>query len=382
MSSGLHLAIVGGGIMGLSVAWAAVRHGHHVTLVEQGPLPHPFASSVDHSRLIRFPYGDKHGYARMVADAYAVNEQLWATLGERLYTETGTLIVVRETDPWAEATKTSLDQLGVAYEIIEGPDLAARYPLLNGDGVEWALVTPTGGVLQARAILLALIGWLRAQSTADLRCHCRAIAVDLDAGRITLAEGKPIDADRVVVACGPWVERLVPDLAAKVTPTRQIALDLEVDRDLGERWAAMPMVLDGVASKGSGFYAVPPVAGVPLKIGDHSFGRHQQPDTDRVARPEEREAVLELLRRGVATPEAYRIKQARTCCYTVSADERFVAQTFAKGTVLTGFSGHGFKFGPLIGQGVVAHAEGRLDDATLQAWLAGDPETRPEALIA
>ncbi|MFW5679155.1 MAG: NAD(P)/FAD-dependent oxidoreductase [Pseudomonadota bacterium] len=380
-SSSLHFAIVGGGIMGLSIAWAAVRAGHRVTLVEQGPLPHPFASSFDHSRLIRYPYGDKHGYAAMVADAYRAFDALWADLGRTLYTETGTLIVVRSDDPWAEATKASLDRLGVAYDIVAGEDLAARFPLLAGDGVAWALFTPTGGVLQARAILEGLVDWLRRRGEADLRSHCAATAIDLEAGRITVAEGPAVEADRVIVAAGPWVERLVPEVAALVTPTRQIALDLDLERDLQATWAHMPMVLDGVASKGSGFYAVPPVAGLRLKVGDHSFGRHLQPDHDRVVRPAERDHILALLRQGVATPDAYRVAAARSCFYTVSADERFVVRPAARGLVLTGFSGHGFKFGPLIGLGVVAHAEGRLDDATLGAWLAGDPEVRPEGFF-
>ena len=376
-----HLAVVGGGIMGLSVAWAAVRAGHKVTLVEQGPLPHPLASSFDHSRLIRFPYGDKHGYARMVQDAYAANDQLWTTLGESLYTATGTLIVVRSEDPWAEATKASLDALAVAYEIVDGADLGARYPLLNGEGVAWALASPTGGVLRARAMLDGIARWLRAQSQADIRSHCRATEVDLEAGRITLAEGQPIEADRVVVTAGPWIERLLPDFAARVTPTRQIALDLDLDPALTALWARMPMVLDGVASKGSGFYAVPPVAGLKLKVGDHSFGRHLQPDEDRVVKPAERDAILALLRQGVATPDAYRVAAARSCFYTLAEDERFVVHTAAKGVVLTGFSGHGFKFGPLIGLAVAAYTEGRIDDAALRAWLGGDATARPGAVL-
>ena len=63
--------IVGGGIMGLATAWALAREGHAVELFEQGALPNPLASSVDEHRLIRHPYGDRTGYARMINPAFA-----------------------------------------------------------------------------------------------------------------------------------------------------------------------------------------------------------------------------------------------------------------------------------------------------------------------
>jgi glycine/D-amino acid oxidase-like deaminating enzyme len=77
--------IIGGGIMGLATAWGLARQGHEVEIFEQGPLPNPLASSMDEHRLIRHPYGSHVGYARMIDDAYAAWELLWADLGETLY---------------------------------------------------------------------------------------------------------------------------------------------------------------------------------------------------------------------------------------------------------------------------------------------------------
>lgn len=45
--------IVGGGIVGLSAAWALKRAGADVSVVEQGALPNPLGTSVDQHRLIR-----------------------------------------------------------------------------------------------------------------------------------------------------------------------------------------------------------------------------------------------------------------------------------------------------------------------------------------
>jgi sarcosine oxidase subunit beta len=62
---------------------------------------------------------------------------------------------------------------------------------------------------------------------------------------------------------------------------------------------------------------------------------------------------------------------ARACHYDVAAEERFLLQPLgARGLVMSGFSGHGFKFGALLGLRLaraIAHHE---DPATLSAWAA------------
>jgi glycine/D-amino acid oxidase-like deaminating enzyme len=41
--------------------------------------------------------------------------------------------------------------------------------------------------------------------------------------------------------------------------------------------------------------------------------------------------------------------------------------------VLAGFSGHGFKFGALIGEAVAAALTGERPAAAITAWAAGQP---------
>jgi sarcosine oxidase len=73
----MRILVVGAGVMGLSIAEALLNAGHRVMLYEQGQIPHEPASSVDQHRLIRFPYGELDGYARMVAPAYAAWDTTW-----------------------------------------------------------------------------------------------------------------------------------------------------------------------------------------------------------------------------------------------------------------------------------------------------------------
>src|SRR2546429_5351983 len=104
--------IVGGGVMGLATAWALARDGHEVEVFEQGSLPNPLASSMDEHRLIRHPYGDHMGYARMIDDAFAAWDLLWRDLGQRLYAATGTLALSGNGADWAERSAATLAAIG------------------------------------------------------------------------------------------------------------------------------------------------------------------------------------------------------------------------------------------------------------------------------
>src|SRR4029434_7476873 len=114
--SAMKAIIVGGGVMGLSTACGLLRECHDVELFEQGELPNSLASSMDEHRLIRHPYGDHIGYARMIDDAYAAWDLLWRDLGQRLYADTGTLALTGNGETWAERSAATLDGIGKTME--------------------------------------------------------------------------------------------------------------------------------------------------------------------------------------------------------------------------------------------------------------------------
>ncbi|MBL8584420.1 MAG: FAD-dependent oxidoreductase, partial [Rhizobiaceae bacterium] len=77
----MNIVVVGAGIAGLSTAWALVKRGHGVTLLEQGAIPNPLAASGDHHRIIRRAYRADNGYGRLMSEAYDAWDELWADLG-------------------------------------------------------------------------------------------------------------------------------------------------------------------------------------------------------------------------------------------------------------------------------------------------------------
>ena len=354
--------VLGGGIMGLCAAWGLRREGFAVTLVEQDAIPNPRGSSVDDHRLIRHAYGAQRGYMRMVDEAYAAWDTLWRDLGEVLHVPTGVLALAEGEGAWLRDTRAALREDGRAFTRLDAAEIGRRFPLLDGAGIADALHTGAGGVLLAGRIVAALARHLEAQGVRVVRARVREVSDGL-----LLEDGTRLSADALVVAAGPWAPRLLPALRPRVTPSRQVVVKL---RPADPAWARMPMILD--LSADGGFYMVPPVAGTPLKIGDHSFSRRGDPDEpDRRPDPAEVERTLFLAAPRLRGLRAMARAGEATCFYDVEEQEEFILERQGPAWVMSGFSGHGFKFGAVLGLRLARAIARSEDPAALARWAAG-----------
>ena len=361
--------VLGAGIMGLSTAWALSRAGFAVRLVEQDVVPNPRGSSVDDHLLIRHAYGAQAGYMRMVDPAYAAWNMLFNEAGERPYVGTGVLALAETAGGWLQASTHALRGDGHIVEHLTADQVSDAYPFLLRDRIVDAFRLPSGGVLLARRIVAMLARLIAARDIPILRA--RATGFDPDRASLALADGTTMRADLLVLAAGPWNTRLVPGLAARVRPTRQILVRLAPPDSVADAWTRAPMLLD--LAEDGGFYAVPPVAGTPLKIGDHRFSPTTDPDGPREASAEEAEAILHFARRRIRDLESYRVLSAAACWYDVETTERFVLEKAGdRAFVMSGFSGHGFKFGPVLGLALARAARDPALVGPLAAWAAGE----------
>lgn len=366
----MRVAIVGAGIMGLCTAWALRRAGHEPVVLEQGPVPNPMGSSVDQHRLIRHAYGASPAYARMVGDAFAAWDRMWADLGTGLYRETGTLAISgADQGDWVAQSAETLRAQGVEVPWLAADELERRFPLLSGRDVRSAFLLPTGGALLAGRIVELLAHHLMGEGV-PIRPRARVAEVDPARGRVVLADREAVEADVVVVAAGAWIARLVPSLAARVTPSRQVVVYLTPPEETRAAWARMPMILE--IDPREGFYLVPPVDGTGMKIGDHRFSRAGDPDLDRAPTLDEAEPIAALGRRRIAGFDRYRIAEAKTCFYTVEDEERFVVERLTERCwALSPCSGHGFKFGAVLGEAAARAIADEGWAARFPDWAAG-----------
>lgn len=361
--------------MGLCAARALLKLGATVTVLDQGPLPNPLGASVDHTRALRSAYGGNTGYMRMALDARAAWRRVWSDIGADLLVETGLLVLSDGSGTWSPASRHALAAAGVPVEDIAPADLAARYPMLQAAAVADAFHVGDGGVLLAARIVEGLLGWLEANG-ANVHARTPVVAIDPDHAAVEVdsqGHGRwQIDADSLIVAAGPWTAKLLPALGGVARPSRQVTVYAEPPLELARAWASAPLI---VMDSGSvGLYVVPPVAGYGLKFGDHRFSLAGDPDDDRTPRDGDARAVVAPAASLLRDFKRYRLGEARPCFYDVEPEERFVVAPLdgaQRSWVMTGFSGHGFKFGPLLGDMLAEAVAGRLDGAALTAWAQG-----------
>jgi len=364
----MKIAIVGAGIAGLSLAWALRKQGVQVRLFDQGAIPNPLASSFDEHRITRHTYGDLTGYGAMMPAAFATYDRLWSDLGKTHYLPTGMVYISRTDEDWYGPTARDLDAVGVGHRRLDPGEIAARLPMVRQDGIVSAFEAGGAGMLFASRIVSDLARWV-AENGVDLHPHTIVEDIDVNGGWLK-AGGDLFHADLVVVAAGAWLPQLRRGLGDRLVPSRQTLLYLTPPKNMEHAWAQAPILVDQGA--GHGAYILPPRDGTRLKLGDHRFTRMGQGDDDRLARPEDIAPVLRAARDVLADFDSYTVAETKVCYYTVAEDERFVVEPIGSAAwVLSACSGHGFKFGPLIAQGLADALTGQRKPADVTAWAAG-----------
>ena len=352
-----NIVIVGAGIVGLSTAYALLKQGmHSVTVLEQESVDHPRSTSHGISRLLRFEYGEKSFYTQLVQLALTRWRTLEHTTQRTLYSPTGVLALGNEDDNFIHSSYTVLRELGLPTTRLSQQQCKQRFPQFATTDYNMYTYNTQGGVLHASTCLRTLRDLI-----LDLGGEiCEGSRVkQVEYGnthrlvRITLHSGEIYNADRVVLAVGPWVHHLIESLHLPVRMTRQYLL----------YFANLPLSSFGAA-------AFPPflaneLYGFPIhstltgkgpswfKAASHNFGMSVEPEENT---PIEELLINQIVKRLRDLLPALRqapLVQVDSCMYDVSLDENFILDTLADDSRVifaTGLSGHGFKFGLVLGE--------------------------------
>lgn len=340
--------IVGGGVMGLSAGCALAERGVEVTVIERSSVAHPWGSSHGLSRAIRHEYGEEAIYTEMVARSLPLWADLARETNRHLYDETGILTLGQASDNHTLSGYEAIRAAGLPIERLSPEECHARFPQFHPEGYDAITWNPSGGRLHASECLLALSERLRARGGALREGLCvTKVAPEGTGGRVWLDGDPSIYADRVIVTAGPWVHDVLGDLHLPVRATRQ---QVSYFGGLDEARFGSDVFPTFLCSMH--FYGFPLQNGL-LKVASHAFGANSDPNVPYDVDEAELATVREFLREVIPGAANAPLAQMDYCRYDLTPDEDFILDYHPGGhgvVIGSGFSGHGFKFGVLIGE--------------------------------
>jgi sarcosine oxidase len=340
----VEVAVVGSGVTGSAAARALGARGVPAVLLEQFDLGHRRGSSHGATRIFRLAYPDAE-YVRMAVRARGAWRRLQDDAGEELLITTGGL----DAGPGADACASALAACGVDHVWLRAGEIRARFGGIAARPGERMLFQPDGGVcLAGRAV--AAMQRLARRDGVQVRARTPVLGIDASGDRAVLrtAAGE-ISARVAIVAAGPWSHPLLAGALARVPQLRVTVQQVRyfAPRD-GARW---PTLIEWPAA-GPNWYAVPMAGGAAgVKVATHLPGRAVDPRDGPFGQVDpalDDEAAAYVRQRLPGLDPAG--LGAETCLYTMTADEDFVLDRAGPLVVGAACSGHGFKFGPLLGE--------------------------------
>jgi sarcosine oxidase len=347
--------VAGLGGMGSSAAYHLAARGQRVLGLERFGPAHDQGASHGGSRITRQSYFEDPAYVPLLLRAYELWDKLARDAGRDLITLTGGLMMGLPDSLTVAGSLRSAREWGLPHEMLDAGEIRRRFPLFAPGPDEVALYEDKAGLVRPEATVEANLQ-LAAGLGADLRFHEPVTEWAADSGGVTVRTGaETYRAGALVVCPGPWASWLVADLGVPFVVERQVQYWYEprggVEPFLPDR---QPIYIwEGPI--GTQVYGFPAVDGPDggVKVAFFRGGETTSPDSiDRAIRPAEVEAMTAHL--GTRLPSLPgRFLRAKTCMYTNTPDEHFVIAkhpAHERVTVGCGFSGHGFKFVPVIGE--------------------------------
>jgi sarcosine oxidase subunit beta len=356
-ASQAHVIVVGGGVMGASIAYHLAARGAAVTLLERTSL---CSGPTRHSTAILRLHYTQELLVEMAAHGLRVyrdfEQEVGATAG---FTQTGMLFGVAEDErALLEANVELGRRKGAGTALVTDEDVLGLDPRIVTDGLAFCF-EPEAGYCDP---YLAVTGYAAAARQVGANVQVGTPVARLDDGAVR-AGGNKLEADAVVVAAGPWSATLLNPVGYELPLTPAPA---EVGRyRLPDPFGAAPPAVADFSS--AAIYFRPAEPGF-LEVGSLAPEHADEPvDPDHPvegARAETLDVYEEALAARLRGSRGGHWRGAWTGIYDVTPDWEPVIDR-VPGTervyVAAGFSGHGFKLAPAVGLSI---AELILDGST------------------
>jgi sarcosine oxidase len=337
------VAIVGAGVLGLAAGRALAARGSDVVILEQAEIGNPSSGSKGSCRILRAGYREP-GYVTAALQARDLWRELESASGRQILHPRPQLTF----GTGMRSIQDAMTAAGAPGELLTAAEAARRFPAIATGGP--ALLEPDSAVIAADQALAAL-----AVGGAEIRTGVRVTRLSDDGRQVSLqTTAGAVKAKVAIITAGPWSSGLLASAGVPL-PGRPV---LEQVAYLQARAGDEDSTPIFICHADQVPYGLPVPGSALYKIGIHQSGPATDPDAqDESPHLGLMRALARVARRYLPGYDPEPVATER-CIYDNSPDEDFIIDRLGNVVIGCGTSGHGFKFGPLVGEWLADLATG------------------------
>jgi sarcosine oxidase len=338
--------------MGAAAAAALARRGQRVIGFDRHSRGHDQGESHGHTRIIRTAYYEAADYVPLAQAAFAGWYDLEQRSGHHLVTACQCLSIGTESSTLIQGVRRAASQHGLVSESLDSAGLHQRFPQFKFSDEYVGVVESSAGFLYVDECVRALQADAAAHR-AELRFNEQVIEWTVTDGTVAVrTTWETISAKRLVITAGAWSKESLGGLKLPLTVMRQVPQWFKPSDAWAFRRDRFPIFMAELPD--GHYYGVPMIDPRGVKIARH-YGAPELPGPKQARydiTPEDEAPIRQFLKEhlpGVNGPR----QAASVCLYTLTPDRHFIIDRhpeFPQVVLACGFSGHGFKFAPVVGE--------------------------------
>jgi sarcosine oxidase len=349
--AGYDAIVLGLGGMGSAAAYHLARRGARVLGLEQFGAGHDQGSSHGKTRVIRQAYYEGPDYVPLLLRSYELWHDLEREAGTALLRTTGALYVGAHEVAHIAGAELSARTHGIPYEMLSAGEIRARYPVLRPRPGVVGLFEFKAGILVPEQCVATHIDMARRRG-ADVRLNEPVLSWTAGRDTVTVRTSRGIyEGGSLVVTAGPWTAQVLRDVGLPIRVERVVLYWFD-PRGRREELARLPIYGWDVGDVHA--YGFPYLEGQGVKVAFHQvYQEATTPQTIRRAVAEDEKARMREFLADFIPDAAGQVTATATCMYSNTPDSHFIIDRHPahdRVVFAAGFSGHGFKFCPVVGE--------------------------------
>jgi monomeric sarcosine oxidase len=355
MTRAYDVAIIGLGTMGSFAAVELARRGLTVAGFDQFTPPHNRGSHSGGTRIYRLAYPEGTGYVPLAQRAGELWKQAGEQLGTQLLHHTGMLYMGPPGETLLSEVQASASTNNLQVETLSAAEVRRRYPAFEIPEHFAGLFDVQAGWLDVDAAITSSHAY--AQSLG-VQCFFERPVQGWEATAKEVKvhlQNETVTASSLIITAGAWAGKLLRDLQLPLAVKRKVLAWFEPLAP--ELFAADRMPIFTFPENFT--YGFPSMPGLGVKMAQHIGGSYL-PSADFPVPPPgpaDLDPIAAIAANylprlaGNYNQARSRLLRSATCLYTMTPDEDFLVDhhpDFSNVVFAAGFSGHGFKFAPLI----------------------------------